>query len=73
MKFVFTLILSLLFIDNILGCKPFTCPKGYYKKCVKQTNLIIRKFHHCLAPGCKCVKIEDYDDLLKIKTTTSNK
>ncbi len=67
MKFVLALILSLLFIDNILGCKPLTCRIGYYKKCEKPTNLKIRKIDPCFTFGCKCVKTEGFEDLLKLK------
>mgnify|MGYP003571637851 CR=1 FL=1 len=71
MKFALALILSLFFVDSVLGCSPARCRPGYYYKCEKPKTTSEPKFglrHPCyFLRGCKCVKREGYDDLIKIK------
>ena len=71
MKFVLVLILSLLFIESVLGCKPALCKKGYHKVCERPkstTNPRDRMAHPCpFLIGCKCVKTEDKKDSIKLK------
>ena len=84
MKYILTLILSLLFIDSIIGCKPKSCPFGTYMKCPKRnrtitptTNKYRIKKPICIGNwDCQCIKIKGYEDRfksIKNKPTTSVK
>ena len=70
MKFALALILSLLFIDSVLGCRPAICRPGYYRKCDQRPTFGAKaRFRSpCyFLSGCKCVKKEGLKIWLKIK------
>ena len=68
MKFILFLILTLLFIDSVLGCRPVSCQPGYYRKCeprpAPDPKTRLRNPCYFLS-GCRCVKKEGNEDLIK--------
>ena len=80
MKFILIFILSLLFIDIIIGCKPKACPFGTYMKCPKRnrTNTRITNDYR-IKKGifdcqgnwdCSCIKIKGYENIFKFVNKT---
>ena len=83
MKFILIFILSLLFIDIIIGCKPKACPPGTYMKCPKRnrtttrnTNDYRKKIGIFDCQGnwdCKCIKKKGNENLYKFINQTKIK
>ena len=81
MKFFLVFILSLLFIDIIIGCKPKACPMGTYMECPKRnrtttriTNDYRKRIDRCIGNwDCACIKIKDYEKSFKSENKTKEK